>query len=88
MTTLQIQRPVLLDADGIEIKPMTRHEQALFDKLIAGKQVKASHPVTCLNPEEWFTPVTVQISDGGCIYLRGLSTCWWALTMCEFRDAQ
>ena len=79
--------PVIVDRDGNEIAKMTDHEQALFDKLLKGKQVKADHPITCLNPEEWFEPVTVQITDERRIFVRGVNTCWWSLRMCEVRDA-
>ena len=70
-----------------EEEKMSDHEQALFDKLLKGKQLKADHPVTCLNPDEWFTPVRVRISDARRIFVIGARTCWFSMRMCEVRDA-
>ena len=86
MVTLHIERPVLIDDDGNDIAPMNRHELSVFN-LLRGKQLSADHPITCLNPTEWFTPVTVKVENGS-IWVRSTSTCWFALHGCRIRDAQ
>ena len=50
-----------------------------FDWLM-GQEVKADHPITCLNPDGTFKIVDAQI-DGGKLYVRGDDTMWFSSEM-------
>lgn len=66
------------------VTEMTRHETAVFN-LLRGKELAADHPVTVLNPDEWFTPSKVSISNDR-VWVCGPNTCWFSLQMCRVRD--
>jgi len=66
------------------VTDMNRHETAVMN-LLRGKELKADHPVTCLNPEEWFVPHKISITDGK-VWVSGRQTCWFALHMCIVRQ--
>lgn len=63
---------------------MTLHEESIL-QLLQGKELKAAHPITCLNPDEWFKPVAVDVTDSK-VWVSGANTCWFAISMCEVRD--
>lgn len=43
-----------------------------------GTTVKAKHPITCINPEEYFAVDEIQ-AFGGNITVRGENTCWFGM---------
>lgn len=43
-----------------------------------GTKVKANHPITCINPEEYFAVHEIQ-AFGGNITVRGEDTCWFGM---------
>lgn len=47
---------------------------------LIGQEVKADHPVTCLNPNEAFKIVDVKI-EGDKLYVRGEETMWFSSGM-------
>lgn len=52
--------------------------------LLIGKRAKANHPITCLNPEEYFIIYEVKLeNDDGRIFCRGENTCWFSANMLE-----
>lgn len=56
-------------------------ESSSFDKskiasLLIGKEAKALHPITCLNPSLTFSIFDAKIVDNR-ILVRGEETCWW-----------
>lgn len=46
-----------------------------------GTSVKANHPITCLNPDEWFEVTEVRAESDGRFAVRGERTCWFGLSM-------
>jgi len=44
-----------------------------------GTMVKANHPITCLNPEEWFAVAEIEHRHGK-FYVRGENTCWFSVS--------
>ena len=71
--------------DKYPVTDMNRHEMAVMN-LLRDRELAADHPVTCLNPSEWFTPTKVSI-DNGRVWVAGAETCWFSLQMCRVRDA-
>lgn len=58
--------------------------------LLAGIECKADHPITCLNPSEWFTPVDLRgeyrnWEEKHMLFVRGEHTCWFRLDQVEIR---
>lgn len=51
-------------------------------KLEVGDMVKVDHPITVLNPTEWFkvTQISITIPDRR-VSIRGDETCWFGLNM-------
>ena len=50
-----------------------------LDALVAsliGREAKANHPITCLNPTETFIITEAKVENGA-IVVRGTDTCWW-----------
>lgn len=45
---------------------------------LIGTTVKADHPITCLNPDEYFDVHEIQIGSTG-VSVRGKNTCWFGL---------
>lgn len=66
---------------------MTKSEQIVI-KLLDKRQMKSYHPITCINPTEWFTPTEVKIEDDRVIWIRNDDTCWFRLDACEIREVQ
>lgn len=67
---------------------MTAHEQKVFDLFFKGKEARADHPLTCLNPHVWFEVKQVSIGDGR-ISICGDETCWFGISMiAEVRDTE
>ena len=52
---------------------------------ILGKMVKANHPITCLNPDEWFEVINAR-EDEGAVYVIGRKTFWFRLSQCEVQE--
>lgn len=53
-------------------------------KLEVGSKVKVSHPITCLNPEEFFTVVEMRTEIFPTkVWIRGENTCWFNANMIE-----
>lgn len=75
-----------IDYETCRPESTTPNEKIIF-KLLEGKQVKANHAITCLNPDEWFTPIAVWIKDNN-VYVIGENTCWFNLSQCEVRNKQ
>ncbi len=51
---------------------------------VVGMRAQADHPITCLNPEPYFTIKEARIEDGR-ISVRGENTCWFGQGMvCVF----
>ena len=67
----------------------------VYHALFQGIEVKANHPITSLNPTEWFTPIYVGFDTGlrapeqehQRIFVRGHDTMWFNLAQCEVRHA-
>jgi hypothetical protein len=45
-----------------------------------GTMVKADHPITCLNPTEYFEVTEVEVTSTGA-RARGKNTCWFGTSM-------
>lgn len=53
-------------------------------------EIKAPHPITCLNPDEWFSAVEYNQEyhpalEKDVIRVRGEKTAWFRLDQCEVR---
>lgn len=47
-----------------------------------GAVVKSSHPITVLNPDEYFTVIELRYEPGvNKFYARGEQTCWFNIDM-------
>lgn len=59
------------------------HQQtARWSKFLVGKIVKVSHPITCLNPDEYFEVVELQYDQyADKVWIRGDNTCWFNIDM-------
>lgn len=44
---------------------------------LVGLEVKADHPITCLNPTETFLIRYAKIDERGKLYVRGEETMWF-----------
>lgn len=51
-------------------------------KVLIGRTVKANHPITVLNPEEWFKIIDVNVTDGK-VWVIGENTCWFNYHQCQ-----
>lgn len=52
----------------------------IIDNVFLGKMVKVNHPITCLNPDEFFKIEYVEIEgsiEEPKIYIRGNKTMWF-----------
>lgn len=58
----------------------TNNEKSLIECLLVGKEVEASHPITCLNPEKIFVVSEAIIKDNR-IFVRGENTMWFGQSM-------
>lgn len=61
--------------------------------LLAGIECKADHPITCLNPSEWFIPTDIrgeyrEWEQKHMLFVRGENTCWWRLDQVEIRRSE
>lgn len=57
--------------------------------LLSFIECKAPHPITCINPTEWFSPIDIRSEYGftqNKIFVRGEETCWFPLDKCEVRN--
>jgi hypothetical protein len=54
-------------------------------KSIVGRRAKAQHPITVVNPDEFFTISDVKIENYK-IYVRGENTIWFGEGMVELCD--
>lgn len=63
---------------------MTTHERALL-KMLSGRLFSADHPISDLNPAEWFQVKQVKI-EGSRIFIAGEHTCWFSINMCRPRS--
>jgi hypothetical protein len=52
------------------------HTQKVLEQAFVGREAKADHPITCLNPEATFIIKQVRLEDGG-IAVRGERTMWF-----------
>jgi hypothetical protein len=53
---------------------------------IIGATVRASHPITALNPEEWFVVAKAARDDiSKVIRVCGENTCWFRLDQCDIK---
>lgn len=48
---------------------------------LKGKLAAVNHPITPLNPSEYFTIVDVKIEENGKIFVRGEHTMWFGESM-------
>lgn len=46
-----------------------------------GMRLKSNHPITCLNPDEWFEVSEVRAEPDGDFSVRGENTCWFGISM-------
>ena len=58
--------------------------------MISKFEVKANHPITCLNPDEWFSVKEYMQEyhpdlERDVIRIRGENTAWFRLDQCEVR---
>ena len=76
---------------GIKVSP---HEGAPekdnLGFMLSKIEVKADHPITCLNPDVWFSVYEYQQEYrdylGACVItVRGENTCWFRLDQSEVR---
>ena len=52
---------------------------------IVGKMARADHPITCLNPDEWFEVKAARQLDGR-LAIIGENTCWFSIYLCDIKD--
>ena len=62
-----------------------RNGEAVLEAL-KGKLVRAPHPITTLNPQEWMTPAFARADSDGRIWVRSENTSWFPLDRCEIKD--
>ena len=76
------QIKMLTDAREARIKAASKETE----HTILGAKVRAGHPITVLNPEEWFVVKrAARDSITGVIRVIGENTCWFRLDQCDIR---
>lgn len=65
-------------------KVLERATKNSIDNIFMGAMIKVDHPTTCLNPDEYFKVIAVNIEGNPMspkIYVRGENTCWFSTTL-------
>lgn len=57
----------------------------ILDQLLIGKEVKARHPTTVLNPNETFKITEYRIEYNR-LTVRGEDTCWFSIDLIDFKE--